>query len=80
MINSDDIKHKILMDDIRAKIKAIDKCLSEKILDLIYQYVLERLKDEYSFETMMQNLKNDHEFSRKLNETILAKEVHKERL
>lgn len=50
------------LEEIKNKIRTTNPEITEELLDLLYEYVLVRLKSYYKYDTTILELANDKEF------------------
>ena len=56
---------------MQATIQAINPAITNELLDLLSEYLLMRLKEDYSFECMMNKVEDDKKFTNIIKSTIL---------
>lgn len=59
--------------EIKDKIHIVNPDVTDELLDLLYEYILVRLKKQYSIENMSTQIKSDEDFKKLISSLIFNK-------
>ena len=59
------------IDEIKNEIHKINPQITDELLDLLYEYIATRFKNEHSYDKMLDKLKNDEYFGKVIKSIIL---------
>lgn len=59
--------------NIENKIHIVNPDVTDEFLDLLYEYVLARLNEQYSYSNMVDKIQSDETFEKALNSLVFKK-------